>query len=117
MTTTQIELLPTNEGGFRLITETQEDGDRITAERDAMNAVHEQRERNQVKLAIVSEIKCSTVREVACNASAKTPNEAAQLWNKTVATANWFQEDKEHVVVFMLDSRNNVGPCHRAGRI
>ena len=57
----------------------------------------------------VQEIKCHVVRETALAAAdVRTPSQIAELWGLLVETAGWYQEDKEHFVVFMVDAKNRL---------
>jgi DNA repair protein RadC len=79
--------------------------------------------RNQLDLSIMPEARRRTeypcrefriqcVREVVASAISDTPEKIAALWTELVPTAQWFQEDKECMVLFTLNSRRRCTGFH-----
>jgi DNA repair protein RadC len=59
--------------------------------------------------AVCREVKIITVREEpAPHATFDCPERIVDLWRSVIASADWYQEDKEHLVSFCLDTRNRV---------
>jgi DNA repair protein RadC len=60
------------------------------------------------QLRYVEEIKVAMVRETATpQTKLDSPELSYQFWRSTVADAPWFDENKEHLVVMLLDTRYN----------
>jgi proteasome lid subunit RPN8/RPN11 len=55
------------------------------------------------------EVKVVTVREVpSLHLVIDTPQRVLKLWRHAVASANWYDRDKEHLVSFSLDTRHRL---------
>ena len=54
------------------------------------------------------EFKLARVREACASWRIESPEEAYAYWNSAVATSAWYQENKEHMVVLLLNTRHNI---------
>ena len=62
---------------------------------------------------MIKEIKLTTVRETGpVGESVQKPETVASLWRESVATAQWYDTEKEAFVVFLLDRKNRVKSWH-----
>ena len=54
------------------------------------------------------EFKLSRVREVARSRKVDSPELAYAYWQEVIREADWFHENKEHLVVLLLNTRHNI---------
>ena len=54
------------------------------------------------------EFKLSRVREVCAARKVDSPELAYAYWQEVICKAEWFQENKEHLVVLLLNTRHNI---------
>ena len=54
------------------------------------------------------EFKLTRVREAGPSRRIDSPEVAYDYWNSTIAVSDWFHERKEHLVVLLLNIRNNI---------
>jgi DNA repair protein RadC len=54
------------------------------------------------------EYKLSRVRETAASRCVDSPESAFAYWREAIAGADWFQENREHIVVLLLNARKNL---------
>ena len=54
------------------------------------------------------EFKLSRVREVGCSRKVDSPELAYAYWQEVISEADWFHENKEHLVVLLLNTRHNI---------
>ena len=54
------------------------------------------------------EYKMAKVREVACDIKMDCPQSAAEYWRTVITKQDWYQYNKEHLVVLLLDTRLNI---------
>lgn len=102
---------------FALTSETQPDVARILAQKAAKEEAQAALEARQTSLRFfdtdsykVAEIKVHVVRECATLATRKLdrPHLAADFFDTVVRKADWFDADKECVVVLLLDRKNQL---------
>ena len=55
------------------------------------------------------EFKLSRVREAGPSRRVDSPELAYGYWQDVITGAGWFHENKEHLVVLLLDARQNIG--------
>jgi DNA repair protein RadC len=59
-------------------------------------------------IELIREIKCVTIREPAPIVNADSPEECAEFWRDTIATAPWFDPCKEHLVTLLLNTQSRL---------
>jgi len=58
------------------------------------------------KSSLIKQIKVVTLREVRTQYNPLTqPEQLVEFWRNEIETASWFDADKEHLVVFCLDTK------------
>ena len=54
------------------------------------------------------EFKLTRVREACASFKIESPDLAYEYWQEVIAKADWFHENKEHLVILLLNTRHNI---------